>query len=601
MTISTDTATASYTGNGTTTAFPIPFYFLVDTDVKISKKDGATGTISVLTLNSDYTLTGAGNQAGGTATMTVAPLGGTTPDQLFIERNVDAVQETAYPENGIFPAASHEKALDRLTMLVQQILSKLTFGLFRDPLSAAYDAGGNKVSNIADAVDPQDVPSLHQVQELIVDGAVPGLSGDAGSSLVGFKQAGTGAVSRTAQDKLREAAFSVKDFGAKGDGTTDDKAAIQATIDAAVAAGISRILLPAGTYAVSSQFIITSPIRLIGQGNGFVANADWPATIGTTIKWTGSGTAVFTFQNCNFGNFGMEGITIDCNSLAIVGLQVADSAGGHFQNVGIRNYATRGLWLNSTTTHTSNTNAWHYFCGLSLDSTVASVAEAVRLSGFSGRGNACHNTFVNTRIQYGGTANGLVLGGCDNNTFLLTYIYRSSGSGYGVYCDDSEQSGFPINNSFFHLEAGGGWYQPSSLTSSTANIYGYMRDNGEPLPTLNANGSLALNCGDVVYPLTVAKGTGWSGGSPSFTSYYSKSGRQVTLNISFSGSAVVAASGATITGVPSNGSFGLGMVYGVNTGGAGGAIAGYLSGGTIVLSSGITSTSGAQLTCTYLV
>ena len=73
------------------------------------------------------------------------------------------------------------------------------------------------------------------------------LSADTGSSLVGFKQAAAGAVPRTMLDKGREV-VSVKDFGAVGDGVTDDTSAFTAASNYE-----SRVSIPSGSYLLSSN------------------------------------------------------------------------------------------------------------------------------------------------------------------------------------------------------------------------------------------------------------------------------------------------------------------------------------------------------------
>src|SRR5687768_17067131 len=65
-----------------------------------------------------------------------------------------------------------------------------------------------------------------------------------------FTQSGSGASTRTILAKLREVVISVMDFGATGDGSTNDATAIQAAVDAAA----GRIVwFPAGTYKVNSS------------------------------------------------------------------------------------------------------------------------------------------------------------------------------------------------------------------------------------------------------------------------------------------------------------------------------------------------------------
>ena len=92
--------------------------------------------------------------------------------------------------------------------------------------------------------------------------------GTTDSSLVTYVPAGTSATQRTVQAKLRDV-VSVKDFGAVGDGVTDDTAAVQACVDAAKNGINKTILIPAGTYLVTHIDMIGiaySDISFIGVG-----------------------------------------------------------------------------------------------------------------------------------------------------------------------------------------------------------------------------------------------------------------------------------------------------------------------------------------------
>ena len=77
---------------------------------------------------------------------------------------------------------------------------------------------------------------------------------------VTFMQTGSGAISSDLRTKARQL-FSVKDYGAAGDGTTDDTTAFS---NAAAAAAGAQIFVPPGTYKLSSDVNTTSPFVFSG-------------------------------------------------------------------------------------------------------------------------------------------------------------------------------------------------------------------------------------------------------------------------------------------------------------------------------------------------
>ncbi|MEI6590145.1 MAG: glycosyl hydrolase family 28-related protein, partial [Verrucomicrobiota bacterium] len=68
-----------------------------------------------------------------------------------------------------------------------------------------------------------------------------------------YNEGDSGAVDRTVESKLQES-ISVKDFGAVGDGITNDTVAFQAAAAAINAAGGGKLIIPAGTYIVGLQY-----------------------------------------------------------------------------------------------------------------------------------------------------------------------------------------------------------------------------------------------------------------------------------------------------------------------------------------------------------
>jgi hypothetical protein len=118
-----------------------------------------------------------------------------------------------------------------------------------------------------------------------------------GDALVGFRQSNasgnlTGAVGRTVHQKLQEI-ISVKDFGAVGDGTTDNYAAFAA---AALAAQGKVLFIPAGNYLINtnSGSIVLQEVNVQGESvlDGSSASIDQ----GTILSITGTTNSLFKIR-----------------------------------------------------------------------------------------------------------------------------------------------------------------------------------------------------------------------------------------------------------------------------------------------------------------
>jgi hypothetical protein len=141
-------------------------------------------------------------------------------------------------------------------------------------LSAAPDASGNGLQIYIDGVYQESTTYSVSGSTLTFTEAPPLNSGievvklqaeelgSTTSNLITYTPAGTGAVDTTVQAKLRES-VSVKDFGAVGDGVTDDTAAIQAAINVA-----AKIIVPAGTYKVTNTLALKDNTTFQGDGVG---------------------------------------------------------------------------------------------------------------------------------------------------------------------------------------------------------------------------------------------------------------------------------------------------------------------------------------------
>ena len=271
MAVQSATSRIQYAGNNSTsTSYAVPFVFLENSHLQAIARTSA-GVESAVTLTNH---TGAGDVNGGTVRTAVAVPATST---LTIFREVPATQTTTYAEGGDFPAASHERALDKLTQIAQQLKRgvensvRLSEATPLNPIPVPSSAnphvlttvnGGTptwetvpSVSFPASLNSLSDATTVNAADELIIQQS--GITKRAtanelfnGSATVTATGSTTG---RTLKDRFADV-VNVKDFGAIEDGVADDSAAIASACQYAESNNKPILFSRSATLLVPSYF-----------------------------------------------------------------------------------------------------------------------------------------------------------------------------------------------------------------------------------------------------------------------------------------------------------------------------------------------------------
>jgi hypothetical protein len=188
-----------------------------------------------------------------------------------------------YTPTPIGNLSNQTAAVNAINENLQDIADALETKLNRDgalpnQMEATLDMNSKDIVNVGTL----------NANQLLIDGLEPVVGSAALSS---YTPAGTGAVTRTVQDKLREV-VSVKDFGALGNDSANDRPAIQAAIDyAASLPNGAEVFFPAGVYRLNTSLSVPNSVSLTLRGEGDASKLRLSGGVGQQILFCGSASA----------------------------------------------------------------------------------------------------------------------------------------------------------------------------------------------------------------------------------------------------------------------------------------------------------------------
>lgn len=248
-----------YVADGTQTAFTYPFPIFEERDMRVLL-DGVPHEFG-------FSVEGAGLSEGGLVRFVEAPAAGT---QLALLRRLTIDRVTDFQPNGLLRAATLNDELDQQVAALQEV---------REDVRGAV--------RVAESEPPTGLilPARTARADRL-------LGFDSLGNVTAYARSGTlaavypGAVPRSVEDKLAET-LTARDFGAVGDGVTDDGPALQAAMSAAAAAG-KHLLIGEGSFRT------TMPLALPGAAAGLTMRGSivYAGPGGMTALTIGDGGAV---------------------------------------------------------------------------------------------------------------------------------------------------------------------------------------------------------------------------------------------------------------------------------------------------------------------